>query len=842
MSHAKTLKINVVNEKPVGPFKFTDSFKNAFKSMIDEYSNALEALNKLIKHNSNSEYGVCACCYNLRYLKPTDVSTYIGNLDKAFSSGMLSNNLSDVSMFAVASVKRFLEENECTPFEEASMLAPDRSYVNPKEFTLSDLMVLCENDICGVSVYSQAEIQKRMELAKKDADIFNKMHFSATMKNVVDKLPNVMNAKSGICNPIGIDAIREQIEEFILFACALNTICVYSIIRYIDPEVIFAMKEKENKQIVQEGFYTKETDTTTSLSFANVVTECCTMLKTNDMMIRSKIPFNCNMRDVVLQDMTPDFADTRAAIHFLMKDTRSPIAMLVNKYCTSNTNSNGCCNMIVDMFMNHYNEFSGFSPTQFDKKNSQMIPPNAYESYCKVAHTNVNWLDTIAYGNNYLDGNHRRDTVGNNHVHPIENTLSMLYRIYGGCDLQTNEELADNIIKVSCTMNNIINEYPEGFIDNYAMVKDILCVFGEIMTRNMLRLYYNNTRVYDYSDDMPDAMTEPFLESFIMEADENTATNNTNNQNQSTRPGVTFQNAKGQTNMTGAQKGLFDIGAIIRKFVLWVQNSMAKLSGNFKERHKKEIEWVNKNEETNRRIAAAIQNKLFNPVLSNFPKYKILAKDLIDQVNIDTVVKKYLDSNETIDETTVIKEMLPSNAPTLVLDVVVTGVKGNDKKSANAIKNYILTGTAEEPQKINGPLTSEIWNDIIENIKGAQTLIDAIVKKYSDDLNKASKDIEAKQKEAQSLQKQEGKEEEGKQKLERATIMFNIVTKKIAAQFQTETLNTIIRDFYGVSYSMYRDIVAGYQQQSKNGQLSNNTNATNNTNQQQNSDQLQPTT
>ena len=40
--------------------------------------------------------------------------------------------------------------------------------------------------------------------------------------------------------------------------------------------------------------------------------------------------------------------------------------------------------------------------------------------------TNVDWLDTIAFGNNYLDGNYRRDAVGNNKVNPITNTLDMI--------------------------------------------------------------------------------------------------------------------------------------------------------------------------------------------------------------------------------------------------------------------------------------------------------------------------------------------------------------------------------------------------------------------------------
>ena len=860
MSHPKTLKVNIIREEPSGPFRFSDSFKQTFKSVIDEYSNALSALNKLTQHLPNGDYGVCACCYKLRYLNPKDISTYVANLDKAFSTCILGNNVSDISMFAVASVKRFLEENECVPFEEASMVAKDHSYVNPKAYTLNDLLVLCENDICGVCTYSQAEIKKRIELAKKDIEIFNKMHFAAAVKNVVDKLPNVMNSTSKNMSSPKADVLREQLESFIIFTCALNTISVYSIIRYIDPEVIYAIKEKiDKKEVVQEGYYVEKTDTRTSLKFANVYTECCNMLKTTNMMIRSKIPFDCNMRSVVLQDMTPNFQDTRAALDFILKDPRSPICMLVNQYRTSDTDVYST-SLISDMFGGTHYHFKGMRPAVFDKSNSRDVSFTNDEYYHTV-HSDVNWLDNIAHGNNYLDGNYRRDAVGNHHVHPIENTLDIIYRIYGKCDLTTNEELADNIVKVSSVMSSLIDEYPEGPIENYDITKDVLVVLGEIMTRNMLQLYYNNTRVYDYSDDMPDALMRPYLESFVMEADENASTGGTNSQAaaaEGNKPNVSFANKAGQTNMSDTQKAKFTLGSMLRKFVLWIQTALAKLSNNFKDLHKKEIEWVNKNEETNRKILSALQNHSFNPILSNFPKYKILAINLTDNVNIESTVKKYLDNTANtneINEHDVVKEMLPKDCPEAVIQAIVNGTIQNSKSkttqqatgkndeakgdTTNVIKNYILTGTADPPNKINGRLEAAVWTDIIDNIKGTQTLIDKLTKKYSEDLNKATKDIEAAQKAAEAMTKTGGDEAkiaEGKAKYERASTLFNIVAKKMAVSFQTQTLNTIVKDFYGVSYKMYRDIVAGYLQQSKDGQIS--TNEQSNASTDQKSDQV----
>ena len=77
-----------------------------------------------------------------------------------------------------------------------------------------------------------------------------------------------------------------------------------------------------------------------------VVTECC-LLKTGNIRHTAKIPFDINMRNIVLQDMHPKFKDTLAAIEYITQDSRSPIAQLLYRYGTPSEVLNGLDTMMI---------------------------------------------------------------------------------------------------------------------------------------------------------------------------------------------------------------------------------------------------------------------------------------------------------------------------------------------------------------------------------------------------------------------------------------------------------------------------------------------------------------
>lgn len=796
--NVKTLSTSYTDQNK---FKFDESFSESFKALVDIYSNALAKLNKISTGKTiKSEYGVCTRCYKLRYITPNDISTYISMLIKGIENNMFHDRLADIEMFTVASVKRFMEDNGCEPFETSSVLDNANRYVNPKDHTLHDLALMCENDTYEVGIYSRGEMVKRIELAAPDIKKVDSMHFAANIKKIVSSLPNVMEKAQVGClsNNIYNATITKYIEEFLLFACTINTIAVLQLIGYAHPSVEYTVKPKEEHS-------------------EELVTECC-LIKTNDFIIRNRIPFNCNMRDIVLQDVTPDFKDTHDAIHFIMKDARSPISALVRRYATGNIDHHDG-ELMASMFVG-INRHYHVERDEWQMRNGSFVGDPVKANGFNDDHR---WLDNIAFGNNYLDGNYRRDAMGNNNSRPALNTLDAVYKIFGGSDLKTNEDLANNVVRVSSLMRGIIHTYGENTIDNYDLTKDILTLLGEILTRNMLRLYYNNTRVYAYEDNMPDAATPGYLcmESFVMEADENNKTTTTQQSNfNDTKPGVSFSNQQGQQLKTATS---VKISTLIQKFTQWVRTRMSKFSEDFNKNHEKEIEWVKNNMKLNQEIGEAIGKKTFNPKVTNFPKFNIPLGPLqkpkafeIVQQNIDPTKTPEINADELIVKMSGIDDAHIEEYKKL-----------NGEKSRNeGYINYVLYGSIKKPQMQTKDLEASEWKEMYEDILNSPEAISKITKAMSADLDKAS-DFLAK--ESQRLESATGEEAQKNAPLLTRCQELDKIIKQVSKSYKSLALNVMNSNFYSTNYTLYREIVAGYKQQTKSNPNT-TTNTTNTTN------------
>lgn len=793
--------------KPITPdrpkFEFDSSFKETFNAMIEVFSKSMDRLNKVSSGKTiNSEYGVCSCCYKLRYITPSDVSTYISNLIKALDNGLFHDRISDAEMFTVASVKRFIEANGCEPFESSSVLDDAHRYVNPKNQTLNDLAFICENDTCEVAVYSRGEMAKRIELMSDDVKKINDMHFVANMKKIIASLPSIIEKSDCMCcsGTLYLLTLTQFIEEFILFACTINTIAVLQLIGYGHPSVEYTVKPKDENS-------------------EDLVTECC-LLKTNDYMIRNKIPFNCNMRDVVLQDVTPNFKDTHDALHFIMRDGRSPISVLVNRFATKEANSGYDYELVGSMFLGIKHHHGGSGEWHTKDGNVTTDCPRCVNGF----RNKPAWIDTIAFGNNYLDGNYRRDAVGNNHSHPITNTLDTLYKVFGGCGLKTNEDIANNIVRVACLMREIIREYKQECVENYDLTKDILVMLGEILTRNMLRLYYNNTRVYAYDDNMPDAAAPGFIcmESFIMEADGDTTTttattNNTAGQTTNTQTNTNSGNTNGKTTVSFTQNGQetktalnVKASAMIQKFIQWVRTQLSKFSENFNKNHKKEIEWIKNNAQLNKEIGDAISKGTFTPNVSNLPKFNIPADKLIKGAKMFEFVQQWAD---------VSKEFNAVQAAIKATGLDVNELKqlaavGSDQKAQNeALLNYTLFGTFKKPQSYTGPLEAKQWYELCDDLLNTPDMIAKITKANTDDLTKATDFI---QKKLQQLEMATGDQLQKNEPEIKRCKEINKIIQDTTKSYKVMMLNAMNNKFYSTNYTIYREIVAGYKQQSKN--------------------------
>ena len=789
-------------EKDLTKFHFDESFKRTFDTVIDVYAKTLNELNKVSSGKTlKSEFGVCNCTYKMRYITPENISEYVSNLIKGIESGLFEHNSTDIEMFSVASVKRFIEDNGCDVFESSSVLSSSRNYVNPKEYTLQDLLLISENDIGNTAVYSSGEIAKRLEIAGTDVKKLNSMHFTAAIKNIVNSMSSVIEKSNCyICNtPAALEIFKIHLQEFIIFTATLNTITLLQLIGYLHPAVEYTT--------VEQGGGTQ-----------GVITECC-LCNTNDMMIRNFIPFNCNMRDIVLQDITPNFRDVHDALHFIMKNYRSPISILVNKFATKEANVGMDCSTISRMFSGHRDYHH--DDDLFKKDGERMLGGQRPLDIAGFE-TSVTWLDNIAFGNNYIDGNYRRDGNGNATVHPIMNTLDMLYKIFNGVELKTNEDLANNVVRVACLMRGIIHDYnDERPIPNYDLVKDILVVLGEIFTRNMLKLYYNNTRVFVYSDDMPDTMDPGFIcmESFVMEADTTTQNAGTpktpTGQPSTAAPKVSFNNESNQQLRTNLKT---KSSIIMQRFVEWVRTNMMKFSDTFNQNHGKEVEWIKKNADLNEKIKKDI-GKGFKPKVTNMPQYKI-NMDFCTKIKMTETVDKYIepkDDDGFNTENFVFEAIKDENVAK-----VLRGIKEDPEKQSATWGNYILFGQPTAPENYTGDLTAAMWETMCKDLTETMPLIKGVCKTNSEDINKAAIKIKQKMAELESIATANGEVnkniiEKKKRRLEDLEKGVQTITKN----YEITTLNVLNTKFYRTTYNLYRDIVAGYKQQTSENNTAN---------------------
>lgn len=443
--------------------------------------------------------------------------------------------------------------------------------------------------------------------------------------------------------------------------------------------------------------------------FTDFYTECC-ILKTNDLRIRSKIPFNCNMRDIVLQDLHPVFKDTESAIMFMISDERSPITGLLRKYRTIDKVQPNF--RVLNMFM-HIKpcDYMDAAKDPYYKQNELGM------------HTDPNWLDKITYGNSFLDGNYRTDAVGNNKFSPIEQSLDHLYSMYCCEGLKTNEELANHVIEVANVMIGIINQYKskECCIDNWEMLRDILAVFGEILTRTMLKLYDNNSIIFSISDTMDDAAAPGYLytESFetYMEA---------------AGPSITVE----KTNKSGLSKLVGDIRVTIRKFIDWIKNDLIKAPAKFADTYKDQIKYVQDNSNLNEQIKNALDND-FNVNLNRYVRYNINI-ETFGKINLTGVFKDLFDENGVLLDTA--QNNKSTSNDIAILNKIYENIGANKQNNAPAITpnnlkelcNQIITclmGAQQPVQKEK--LTGETWEkDVIGTIINTKALIEEGVNEY----------------------------------------------------------------------------------------------------------------
>lgn len=762
------------------------NFDKPFMKMFGKMNDALDSMiDEIRKYNvSNHEYGVCNSSYKIRFITPQNVSEYIEMLAKAFGNRLIETP-GDIERFSVEAAKRMIKDNNCDAFIAAEPMGYTPSTMDYN--TLMDIIAGIKNDCFNRSCYSQFDLTQRHSAVLKDLEKITSLKFYTSMKNLVNGIPAVMVASDVINNLKDdiVDIIRESIEEFILFACSVNMITVQQMKDYIIP---------------------CKTYTTTKDTHDTVVTECA-VLKTNEAELRMNLPFSINIRNIALADVTSGFKDVKNAVKYITTNTASPIAEMIRHYTTDvskDTLERECYQAftIIDRIF------------KYDYRPSSNCPKHV-QNEVMHAPDKPNWLDEIAHGNQYIDTAYRseKQTMGNSTKSPITETLNMIYKVFNGCgcDLTTNEELALNIMKVANTIYQVADKLD--YVENPEIVREILALLGEIITRDIIMLVSNNTNVIDYASLNVEntggpayLYSESFMEDFdeadfFMEAETGGDTN--------TAPAPEKKDDKVTVTYKNGDKDK-KVSNRLQAFLNWCRKLLANIFKKFNKDHAAEIAYVNKHEQLNNEILESVKNGSFKINVNNFPNFNIK----LDAIKPD--IEKHVDNWLNLQQHPQWnpKEFEAGLYPGDETTKKNIASKNNPAEKNEAITNVLLYGQANKPQPYTGELNEKLWSEILSDLKTSFNLIDDYTKHLSESLNNAlgklktgiDTNIEGDDASSQNQDKVNRKK--------RSEEIVEVLTN-LSNVYATTTVNTLTKKFYGTTYNTYAAIIKAYKQQSK---------------------------
>ena len=231
-------------------YKFCDRFLHKFDVLAKAYDAELKTLRSIEKEIKDTSHGVCNSGYNVRYITPSDISTYVANFDKALAAGLLQPSVGDCNLFAVESVKKFIEANGCIPFDMPTVGGTKNT--TPTMADLGDLELIVANETFKKNVYSTSELKTRTKYVKEDLKKFESMHFTAAVRSLISKLPTIIEKHSeSACSCTDIKCKHElgvYVGNFILFALKLNLLSLEQMRLYTVPQVTFdTCSDRERK-------------------------------------------------------------------------------------------------------------------------------------------------------------------------------------------------------------------------------------------------------------------------------------------------------------------------------------------------------------------------------------------------------------------------------------------------------------------------------------------------------------------------------------------------------------------------------------------------------------------
>lgn len=483
---------------------------------------------------------------------------------------------------------------------------------------------------------------------------------------------------------------------------------------------------------------------TQTRAFDEYYTECFHITKINSE-IRSRIPFGCNFRDIVLGDDHEFYKNTECALKYIITSPKSPFNQLIVQYAPDGDECD--VSYDVDSIMRI---FFG-SMHDVDYNNPYNRPDVQFPS-------DPNWMDKIACGNTYYDLNYRKDNPGNHHLDPITSKFDMVYKLYGHVYHETDsKKLVTNIRKIVKIMESIISsrKYSTEIQMPRQLSTEVLALFGEILTKTLMKLYHLNTVVLDFSDTMDETMIPGYMyeesyvenengnivqESYIiMESDEKADVMPTVTATEMKDAKVSNANTK---DMKAAAKAKHSLSGLIRKVIDWVSNTVGKAFNNWEKTYKKIIDYVEASTTAKlvEEIATALDRQTFNITIDNYVKYNVHVADFNNikpETAVTEIINRYGKKPEDGKGVAKItdedfkdfeRKLYPPGLYDKIKGIETKPIAGTPeanntadtatiKNRGDAVRNYFLFGDIKEPELKSINLKGGDFKDIYSNIK-----------------------------------------------------------------------------------------------------------------------------
>lgn len=605
-------------------------------------------------------------------------------------------------------------------------------------------------------------------------------------------------------------------------------------------------------------------------AFDEYYTECYHITKM-DSEVRSKIPFGCNFRDIVLGDDHEFYKNTECALRYIMTNPRSPFSQLIIQF--SDSDGEKCdVSREVDSIMRI---FFGDRLYMWDE--------DPYHRSDVQFPSDPNWMDKIAYGNAYYDMNYRRDNPGNQHSDPITAKFDMVYKMFGHVHHETDsKKLVCNIQKIVNIMQAIIcaRRNATEWQMPRQMSTDVLAVFGDILTKTLMKLYHLNTVVIDFDDTMDETMIPGYMyeesyieneygslvqESYIVMEAETTTDDAGMPKIKAEEVADSKVSNANEKDMKGAAKAKHALSGIIKKVIDWVSNTLGKAFNNWEKAYDKLIKYVEASETATlvNEIKSALGNKSFNIKIENFVPYNV-QMTIFNEIKPESAVAEVLKDYCTFEQGKTVQDfdkdaqkafeqkLYPSDIYNALIAKETNPTNNTDeaKKKAddqtttnrgNAMRNYFLFKDINAPTPSTVDLTAEQFDEIynmLKETKKCEPIFNNLANQFTkalsainaaNDKNKVDSTNEAKENTqgqeqtaagaiTKNIEKILGITQQASQAVNRATVdgLVGIPTKETG-------YDAYKKSFWGKNYTIFKAVIDEYKSRDKDYKGTENT-------------------